>query len=553
MLIALASVGMAILNTLNHFFIPALAPALFNVALILAGIFLAPQFEKWGILPIHAMGVGALVGGLLQYGLQLPLMRQHGYRFRFRIDLAHEGVRKIALLMAPAIVGVSAVQINVLVNTQIASFLQENGPVSWLSYAFRIVYLLAAGFADVPGKVEITADLLKILSPFLMLIALASVGMAILNTLNHFFIPALAPALFNVALIAAGIFLAPQFEKWGILPIHAMGVGALVGGLLQYGLQLPLMRQHGYRFCFRIDLGHEGVQKIARLMAPAIVGVSAVQINVLVNTQIASFLQENGPVSWLSYAFRIIYLPIGLFGVAVGVVNLRDVSLLAAQEKWEELKETVANSIKLISILAIPSAVGLMVLAVPIVRVLFERGGFTSADTLYTAYAVIFYSLGLFAYSCIKVYVPTFYALNDTRTPVRISMMAVVGNLSCNLILVFFILPEEYAYVGLAFGTALSVTLSSIWLARSLQRKLGSLQDYRVIPTFLKTVAASIVMGAVVYFLNQFFAGFWMETNLWRELVALTSCILVGIAVYFGCCLLLRIEETHRLFRRLKR
>ncbi len=195
---------------------------------------------------------------------------------------------------------------------------------------------------------------------------------------------------------------------------------------------------------------------------------------------------------------------------------------------------------------------GLIVLAVPIVHVLFERGGFTSADTLYTAYAVSFYSLGLFAYSCIKVYVPTFYALNDTRTPVRISLMAVASNLSFNLILVFFILPEEYAYVGLAFGTALSVTLSSIWLARSLQRKLGSLQDYHVIPTFLKTVAASGVMGVAVYFLNQFFQGLWIETDLWRELVALTSCILVGIAVYFGCCLLLHVEEIHRLFRRLK-
>jgi putative peptidoglycan lipid II flippase len=407
-------------------------------------------------------------------------------------------------------------------------------------FSESFVYLLAAGFADVPGKVEITADLLKVLSPFLMLIAMASVGMAILNTLNHFFIPALAPALFNVALIGAGFFLVPQFERWGILPIHAMGVGALVGGLLQYGMQLPLMRQHGYRFRFRIDLAHEGVRKIARLIAPAIVGVSAVQINVLVNTQIASFLQENGPVSWLSYAFRIIYLPIGLFGVAVGVVNLRDVSLLATQEKWEELKETVANSIKLISILAIPSAVGLMVLAVPIVHVLFER------------YAVIFYSLGLFAYSCLKVYVPTFYALNDTRTPVRISLMAVLSNLFFNLILVFFILPAEYAYVGLAFGTALSVTLSSVWLARSLQGRLGSLRDYHVIPTFLKTVAAAGVMGVVVYFLNRFFERFWMEMDLWQELVALTSYILVGIAVYFGCCLLLRIEETQHLIRRLK-
>ena len=414
------------------------------------------------------------------------------------------------------------------------------------------VYLLAAGFADVPGKIEITADLLKILSPFLMLVAMASVGMAILNTLNHFFIPALAPAFFNVAVILAGVFLAPQFEQWGILPIHAMGVGALLGGFLQYGIQLPLMRKHGYRFHFRIDLAHEGVRKIARLIAPAFVGVSAVQINVLVNTQIASFLQENGPVSWLSYAFRIIYLPIGLFGVAVGVVNLRDVSLSATQGKWEDLKETVANSIKLISILAIPSSVGLMVLAVPIVRVLFERGGFRPADTLYTAYAVIFYSLGLFAYSCIKVYVPTFYALEDTRTPVRISLLAVASNLSINLILVFFILPQEYRYVGLAFGTALSVTLSSILLAKSFQRRLGSLSAYRVIPTFLKTVAASGLMGVIVYLLNRFLRERWGEMSFSQELLSLTICILVGVAVYFGFCQLLRIEETRHIFRRLK-
>ncbi|MDA2933211.1 murein biosynthesis integral membrane protein MurJ [Acidobacteria bacterium AH-259-D05] len=414
------------------------------------------------------------------------------------------------------------------------------------------VYLLAAGFAEVPGKVEITANLLKILSPFLMLVAMASVGMAILNTLNHFFLPALAPALFNVAVILSGLFLAPQFERWEILPIYAMGVGALLGGLLQCAIQLPLMRRHGYRFRFHLDLGHEGVRRIARLIAPAIVGVGAVQINVLINTQIASFLQENGPVSWLSYAFRIIYLPIGLFGVSVGVVNLREVSILAAQENWEELRETVANSIKLVSIMAVPSSVGLMVLAIPIVDVIFERGGFTPNDTLFTAYAVMGYSLGLFAYSCMKVYVPTFYALNDTRTPVRISMIAVFTNLVINLILVFWILPQEYRYVGLALGTALSVTLSHILLAKSFRQKLGSLQGYEVISTFSKTVVAAGVMGLIVYFLNRFFQEWWGEMNSWQELMALTGSILVGAVVYFGCCWLMRIQEIRYLFNRLK-
>ncbi len=409
------------------------------------------------------------------------------------------------------------------------------------------VYLLAAGFAEVPGKVEVTSNLIRILSPFLMLVAMASVGMAILNTFNHFFIPALAPALFNLAVIGAGLFLAPQFTSWGILPIYAMGIGALLGGVLQYVVQLPLIRRHGYRFEFRLLLSHPGVRKIGRLIAPAIVGVSAVQINVLVNTQIASFLQENGPVSWLSYAFRIIYLPIGLFGVAVGVVNLRDVSVFAAQENWEELKETVANSIKLISIMAVPSSVGLMVLAIPVVDVLFERGGFTSSDTLYTGYAVICYALGLFAYSCMKVYVPTFYALDDTRTPVRISLIAVFSNLVVNLILVFFVLPEGYRFVGLALGTALSVTLSCLLLARSFRRRLGSLQTYRVLPTFFKTVAAAAVMGILVLLLDRCFDGLWEEMNFWQELISLGGCIMAGIITYFGCCRLMRVEETRFL------
>ena len=154
------------------------------------------------------------------------------------------------------------------------------------------VYLLAAGFSEVPGKVDITSNLLVLLAPFLMLVAMASVGMAILNSLNHFFLPALAPAAFNLALILAGLFLAPRFEDWGVLPIYAMGVGALVGGLLQYLIQLPLMRREGYRFQFRLSWQHEGVRRIIRLIAPAILGVGVVQINVLVNTQIASFLRR---------------------------------------------------------------------------------------------------------------------------------------------------------------------------------------------------------------------------------------------------------------------
>lgn len=420
-----------------------------------------------------------------------------------------------------------------------------------LLFSSSFVLLLAAGFTDVPGKVEVTANLTRILSPFLMLVAAASVAMGVLNALNHFFLPALAPALFNLSLILSGFTLAPQFERWNLQPVYAMAVGAVLGGFLQYAVQVPLLRRHGYRFRLRFHFGHEGMRRMGRLMAPAVLGISATEFNILVNTQLASFLQDNGPVSWLNYAFRIIYLPIGLFGVAIGTVNLREVSLYAAQERWNDVKETVANSIKLLSFLALPSTVGLMVLSRPIVRVLFERGEFTSQDTVNTAQAVVFYALGLFSYSCIKVYAPTFYALNDTRTPVRISMTAVACNILVNLTLVL-LLPSEYKYLGLAFGTSLSVTLNASLLARNFTRKLGSLGEYRIPEALFKTAAAAAVMGVAVFLVHSLLEARWHDGLLWG-VAALLSSIAAGMAVYFFCCHFFRVEEVRYLLQRFRR
>ena len=423
--------------------------------------------------------------------------------------------------------------------------------LAFLFFPEYFIYLVAAGFNDVPGKAEVTQTLLKILSPFLMFLAISSVAMGILNAFNYFFIPALTPALFNLALISAGFFLAPQFENWGILPIHAMAVGALTGGILQYLVQLPLLRKQGFRFRFSTSLCNPELRKIASLIAPAILGVGAIQVNVLVNTQIASFLQENGPVSWLSYAFRIIYLPIGLFGVAIGVVNLRNVSVVAAQKKWEELKQTVADSIKLVALLAIPSTIGLMILAKPIVDVLFERGGFTPQDTVYTAYAVVFYALGLFAYSCIKVYVPTFYALGNTRIPVKVSLISVGTNLFINLFLVFCVLPIGYRYLGLALGTALAVILNVTLLARAFKKELGSLSQFGVGKVLWKSLASAMIMGVFVHSVNVSLERSWGAMGLLEELISLGACLTVGVVVYFGCCYFFGISEVSHFFRRL--
>ena len=441
-----------------------------------------------------------------------------------------------------------------LANLVLSGLLILLGFLTLLFFFFSdfFVSLLAAGFSTVPGKVEITSTLIKILAPFLMLIAMASVAMAILNTLNHFFLPALAPALFNVTLILCGLFLVPEFENRGVVPIYAMGFGALAGGFLQYAVQIPLLRKEGYRFRFRLSLQHPGIRKMARLMAPAIVGVSAVQINVLVNTQLASFLQDNGPVSWLSYAFRIIYLPIGLFGVAVGIVNLKEVSVFAAKGKYQDLKETVADSLKMISFLAVPSTVGLIILARPIVRVLFERGGFTSADTLATSYAVVAYSFGLFAYSCIKVYVPTFYALNNTRTPVRISLTAVAVNIFLNLTLIL-LLPTGYKFIGLALGTAVSVSLNSTLLAISFRGRLGSLAKFHLRKTIGQVVTASLVMGLVVFVMDRTLEQRWGQIGTFTDLGILAACVVAGALTYGFASWLMKSRELGYLIKPLQR
>ncbi len=413
------------------------------------------------------------------------------------------------------------------------------------------VFVMAGGFRDIPGKFEITTDLLRILSPFLMFIAMASVAMGMLNTLNHFFLPALAPALFNFATILAAIFLIPAFNRFGVLPIYAMAIGALGGGILQFVVQLPVLWRHGYRYRFRVSFKDEGVRRIARLIGPAVIGISAVQLNVLVNTQLASQISYTGPISWLEVAFRIIYLPVGLFGVSVGVVNLREVSVHAVEEKWEDLKETVANSLKLTALVSLPSTFGLMVLAHPIVRVLFQHGKFTPADTQWTAYALMVYSIGLTAYSTVKTYVPTFYALKDVRTPVRVSVTAVAINIVLNLTLMA-VLPLRYKYLGLAFGTSTSVMLNSMLLGRGFRRRLGSLEAYAVRAAFLKAGAASAIMAVCVYFLHQRIDSFLRDT-LFQEAIALVISISAAIVIYFGLAHLFHVEEVRMITARVRR
>ncbi len=446
-----------------------------------------------------------------------------------------------------------------LANLVLSSLLVLLGAFAVLLFLFseQSVYLVAAGFADEAGKAELTSALIRILSPFLLFVALAAAAMGMLNTMGHFFLPALAPAIFNLVIVVAGFTLAPYFQSRGIEPILAMGVGALLGGFMQFGVQLPLLHRAGFRFRFRLSLSHAGIRRMLLLIGPAVIGLSAVQINILVNTQMASYLQPgDGPVSWLTYAFRILYLPVGLVGVAVGTVNLRNVSVSAAKEDWEELKQTVAGSLKLVSLLAFPATAGLIVLAAPIVRILFERDSFTDRDTQATALALTCYSLALIGYSIQKVLVPTFYALGDTRTPVRISLLAVTVNLTFNLVLVFAVLNPlvpEYAYLGLALGTALSLTLQIVLLARAFSLRLGSLQVYGVRTTLGRMAAAALAMAGAVEGVRRGMQASLPADGLLVQALILAVCIGSGGLVYFGLCRWMSVAESQTVLARILR
>jgi putative peptidoglycan lipid II flippase len=381
----------------------------------------------------------------------------------------------------------------VLVNRLISALLVILGALT-LAFFFGakgFVYLLAAGYASIPEKFELTVQLTRIMSPFLLCVSLASVGMGILNAFGSFFLPAMASSAFNVSCILAGIFLSPLMPQLGLPPIISMAVGALVGGASQFIVMMPSAHSFGFRFRFSLDFDDPGLRHIANLMLPAIVGLSATQINIAVDTQIASTF-GNGPVSWLNYGFRLVHLPVGIFGIAVATATMTAVSQYAAQNSMDKLHRTVVSSLKLAACLTFPATVGLMLFRYEIVQLLFQRGSFLSADTIKTAQVVLLYSIGLFSFSAVKIMVPAFYALDDTRTPVRVSLIAVAIKVALNFL---FIIP--FGFLGLALATAVGSWVNCTLLAGNLihlGRKQWKWEDVSV---YARIASASIAMGVI--------------------------------------------------------
>lgn len=402
---------------------------------------------------------------------------------------------------------------------------------------------LAGAYAAVPGKLELTVTLTRVLLPFLTLVAVAAALMGMLNSLNKFFTPALSPAMFNVGIIFSALVLVPVAPALGLEPIVAIAVGAMIGGVGQIALQVPSLLREGYRYRLELSPTDPGLREILRLIGPGTLAGAAVQINLLVNTILATG-EGTGAVSWLSYAFRLMYLPIGLFGVSIATATLPAVARYAAQAEIDRVRQTVSSAFRLMLMLTIPAMVGLIVLASPIVGLVFERGSFAASDTAATAAALAFYAPGLLGYSAVRIGVPCFYALKDSVTPTLVSIASVALNIVLNVILV-----RHMGYRGLALGTSIAALFNAALLFYLLRQRTGGLDSGRILVAFVKISLAAGLMGATALSVHVWLLGVWPGADLFVQLGRVGASIVTGLIVLVGGAHILRIHEWHHAKR----
>jgi len=409
----------------------------------------------------------------------------------------------------------------------------------------QIVMLLAPGFTEVPGKFELAVELTRIMFPFLLLVALAAQAMGILNARNRFAVPALASSFFNVGSLGVGLglgyFLGPYF---GFGLIEGMAMGVVFGGAFQLLAQIPSLRREGFRFRPRINWSDPGLRRIIAMMGPAVIGAAAVQINVMVNTNFASRIEDplrgpDGPVSWLGYAFRFMQLPLGVFGVAIASATLPSISRSAATGKIQEFRRTLSRSLGMVFLLTVPSSIGLTVLGSTLIAAIYEGGRFEPYDTQQTARALTCYAIGLAGYAAMKVLVPAFYAVGDSRTPMTVSLISIGVNLAAVLLLLHY---TDLGHAGLALSTSVVALSGFVVLFWILRNRIGGIYGRDLTSSLIRVIFASATMGVAVSYLNE-----WTHTVAaglpGTNLIELAVCVPAGVALFYALCRLMKVPE----------
>ncbi len=425
-----------------------------------------------------------------------------------------------------------------------------------------------------PEKAALATLLMQIMFPFILLVALAALAMGVLNTKGRFGIPASASTAFNVVSIIVGLGLAywlsggvwessndklavpADAAQWAII---GMSIGTLLGGAAQLLIQIPSLFKVGFRFSFSLSFRDEGVRKVMRLMGPAIVGTGAIQIKVLVDTVVASGI--DGGASWLNYAFRLMQFPIGVFGVAIGTAAIPTLSRLASEGKLDKFRNTLSDATKLVLLLAVPSACGLIALGTPIVSLVYERGQFDAFDTNMTSWALTAYSVGLAAYATIKVVSPAFFALDDAKTPMYISVASILVHVPTSFGMMQLLShvgvtperPNGFGHVGVALATSVVATVNLLVLSFFMRRKIKRLNGREILDSLVRIVVASAAMSAAGYGAYRLIEGYFGTKTLRVQMTEAFVPIAVASLVFVIAAKLLRIDELEKMWGSLRR
>ena len=399
------------------------------------------------------------------------------------------------------------------------------------------------------SKIELAIYLTQLMFPYLLFVSLAAIAMGLLNSKGRFGIPACASTFFNVSSLAVGIggyYVGPLLE---IHPVTGMAIGVLVGGILQFLIQVPSMARVGFRYRPMLSLRDPRVLEVVHLIGPAVLGVAAVQVNLLTNTFFIT--SDSGWLTWISRAYRVMHLPIGIFGVAISTVALPQLARLATAGETENFRNAISYALRLMLTLTIPAAIGLIALSAPICRLLYEWGATVEEDTIQTAGLLFVYAFGLCGFSALKIVTDGFYAYKDIRAPVIISICAVLLNICLNYLFIFrgFFFDSR----AVVFSTVLTVTLNCGILLLLLRRKVGGLGLRPVVPLTFKILTASAVMGFVCWLTNRVIEMDWLGTEgIIPRSVAVFAPIGLGLLILAAMYKLLKVSEFDNILNAFK-
>ena len=409
----------------------------------------------------------------------------------------------------------------------------------------EIVGLFGYGFTNTE-QISLTISLNRIMFPYLLLISIVSFAMGYLNSHKYFFAPAFSPVLMNVGFIFGALFISSFFDQ----PLFGLAVGVLIGGIMQLILQIPYMIKAGFKMKFSLDFKHPGIRTIFRMMAPALFGIAIYQINILMSTMLASTL-PGGSISWLYYSDRLTEIVLGVFVVSLGNVLLPELSGFAATRDTKKIRELYLSSVKAVLLISIPASIALMYAGLPIISVLFQRGNFNSTDAEMTFKALFYASMGIPSISILRITVPAFYSMKDTRTPVITSLLSFIVNIGSG----FFLMQTELRHGGLTLGLSIASTVQMLILIFALQKKIGRIGFKQFMLPVIKYILSGIVMAVVISLIAANID--WLNDALLKRILFLAIIVITGIVVYFLSCFLLKVSEIKiikdMIIRRLKR